>query len=101
MNSVYPVDATKNDVVARIHAYTIGGSTVSNINVTVATDTSGTLQKSLISVDKNGTENQSVIEDIAVANATSGTLNVSPTRYTMVFTVVGGVWTWTSTSDYS
>ena len=101
LNSVYPVDATKNDVVARIHAYTIGGSTVSNINVTVATDTSGTLQKSLISVDKNGTENQSVIEDIAVANATSGTLNVSPTRYTMVFTVVGGVWTWTSTSDYS
>lgn len=101
LNDIFPVDATKNDLVARIHAYTIGGSSVTGINVTVATDGSGTLQKTNITVDKNGTENQNVIQDIAAANATSGTLTVSPQRYTMIFTVVSGSWTWTSTTDYS
>ena len=93
--------ATKLDgTIANIHCTSYANSAVTGINITVSTDNTGVLQKSAIAVDAAGTQNESVIQDIAAANTASGIVNLSPNRYTMIFTVSGSVWTHTSTASY-
>jgi hypothetical protein len=66
----------------------------------VTTDNTGVLQKSVLAVDSNGTQNESVIQDIAAANTASGTVSLSPARYTMTFTVTSSVWAHNTTASY-
>lgn len=102
LDDIYPVIEANNGKVARIHCTSYAASTVSGIDISVGVspDATKVLQKSSIDVDKAGTENATVIQDIAATNQASGTVTLIPTRYNMIFTVAGGVWTHTSTSNY-
>ena len=100
LNSISPATSVREGTIAKIHCTSYAGATVTGINVTVTTNSTGVLQKSVIAVDSAGTQNESVIQDIAAANPASGTVVLTPTRYTMTFTVTGSVWTFTSTNVY-
>ena len=101
LNDISPVTSANNGSIARVHCVSYGNSVITGIPVTVATDGTGTLQKSFIAVDSAGTENESVIQDIAAANTTSGTFTPSPSRYTMVYVVDSGSWLHQSTDNYT
>jgi hypothetical protein len=100
LQSISPASSAREGTIAKIHCTSYAGATVSGINVTVTTNSSGVLQKSTIAVDSAGTQNESVIQDIAAANPASGTVILTPTRYTMTFTVTGATWAFTSTTNY-
>ena len=100
LESISSASSAREGTVAKIHCTSYAGATVTGINVTVTTNGTGVLQKSTIAVDSAGTQNESVIQDIAAANPASGTVVLSPTRYTMTFTVTGATWLCTSTSVY-
>jgi len=100
LQSISPASSVRENAVARIHCTSYAGATVTGIGISVTTDATGTLQKSSIAVDAAGTQNETVIQDIAAANTASGNVTLTPTRYTMVFTVTGATWTFTSTSNY-
>jgi hypothetical protein len=100
LESISPASSAREGTVAKIHCTSYAGATVTGINVTVTEDSTGVLQKSKLAVDSAGTQNESVIQDIAAANPASGTVILTPTRYTMTFTVTGSVWTFTSTVGY-
>lgn len=102
LQSIYPASSTSNGKVAKIHCTSYANSVVSGIQVTVGTspDATKVLQKSSIAVDAAGTQNQTVIQDLAATNTASGTVALSPDRYTMTFTITGGVWTHNSTVAY-
>ena len=102
IESVYPASAAANGKVAKIHCTSYASSTISGIQITVSTspNATGVLQKSTISVDSAGTQNESVIQDIAFINPATGTVALDPSRYTMTFTITAGVWTWNSTIAY-
>ena len=100
LESISPANSTRENAIARIHCTSYAGATVTGIGISVTTDATGTLQKSSIAVDAAGTQNETVIQDIAAANTASGNITLTPSRYTMVFTVTGATWTFTSTSNY-
>ena len=102
LQSIYPATGSGNGKVAKIHCTSYASSTVSGINITIGAspDATKVLQKSSIAVDAAGTQNQTVIQDIAATNTASGTVALSPDRYTMTFTITGGVWTHNSTVAY-
>jgi len=102
VESVYPASTLANGKIARVHCTSYATSTISGININVSTspNATGVLQKSTISVDSAGTQNESVIQDIAFINPASGTVALNPTRYTMTFTITAGSWAWNSTVAY-
>ena len=100
LESISPASAAREGSVAKIHCTSYASATVTGINVTVTTDNTGVLQKSVLAVDSNGTQNESVIQDIAAANTASGTVSLSPARYTMTFTVTSSVWAHNTTASY-
>ena len=84
-----------NGAKAVIHAVDYRSASGSGIDITAA------MSKSTVSVDKNNVVNaQSVVQDVTFTTA-SGNATLTPNRYTMVFTVSGGVWTHTSTTTYT
>ena len=100
LESISPANSAREGTVATIHCTSYAGATVTDINITVTTNGTGVLQKSTIAVDSAGTQNESVIQDITAANPASGTVVLTPSRYTMIFTVTGATWTFTSTGVY-
>lgn len=84
LNDLYPVNYSGKT--CRIHATSYTGATVSGINVTVtqSPNTTGVLTKSLIAVDSNGTQNESVVQDIVASNTASGSVILTPARYLIV-----------------
>jgi hypothetical protein len=100
LESISPASSAREGAVAKIHCTSYAGATVTGINVTVTTNGTGVLQKSTIAVDSAGTQNESVIQDIVAANPASGSVVLTPARYTMEFTVTGSVWTFVSTNSY-
>ena len=50
-------------------------------------------------MDKNGTENQSVVQDVVFAGA-SGNVSLSATRSLMRFQSNGSAWEWQATTAY-
>jgi len=100
LESISPANSAREGTVATIHCTSYAGATVTGINITVTTNGTGVLQKSTIAVDSAGTQNESVIQDITAANPASGTVVLTPSRYTMIFTVTGATWTFTSTGVY-
>lgn len=93
LDTIAPVTTANNGLITRILCIDYGGASVSGISVTVGTSGSEVLQKSYIAVDSNGTQNESVVQDIVSANSASGSIALSPVRYFMTFVVSGGVWT--------
>ena len=84
-----------NGAKAVIHAVDYSSASVSGIDITAA------MSKSTVSVDKNNVVNaQSVVQDVTFSTA-SGNATLTPSRYTMVFSVSGGAWTHDSTTTYT
>ena len=103
LNDIYPVTSANNGKIARLHCTSYAASVISGIVVSVGTspDATKVLQKSSIAVDAGGTQNQTVIQDIAATNTASGTVDLNPDRYTMIFTATAGVWSHTSTVAFT
>lgn len=96
INDMYPATVDNTGKVARIHATSYAGATVSGINVTVRDDSepdSGeVLTLSKVFVDKITAESQSVVRDVAVSNTASGTAVLTPARQLLVFASNGTGW---------
>jgi len=71
---------------ARVHCTTLGGASVTGIDITAVTT------KSFIAVDAAGVQNESVLQDVGFGSAT-GTVTVSVTRSLKQFVTSGGSWT--------
>ena len=76
---------------AFIHCSQNAASTAENIDVDAVKNIS------YVAVDSNGTQNESVVQDIAFLPA-SGTVSVTVTRSLRYFKVVSGSWQWQSTT---
>ena len=100
LESISPASSLREGTIARIHCTSYAGTTVNGINVTVTTDTSGVLRKTLGAADSAGTQNLPVITDIVAANPATGSVVLNPSRYTMLFTVTSSAWAHTSTNVY-
>lgn len=96
LNDLFPATADNIGKIARIHAVNYSAATVTGIQVTVRDDTEidagETLTVSRIDVDSNGTQNESVVQDIVGTNPTSGTVNLIPSRQLMVYESNGASW---------
>lgn len=75
---------------AFIHCTTAAASTAENIDVDAVKNIS------YVAVDSNGTQNESVVQDIAFLPA-SGTVTVAITRTLRTFRIVAGDWAWQNT----
>ena len=102
LESISPATSVREGTTAKIHCTSYAGATVTGINVSVSTspNTSGVLTKSTIAVDSAGTQNESVIQDVVASNTATGSVVLTPSRYTMTFTVTGSTWTHNSTNVY-
>lgn len=85
IEDIYPAGNKKVGTFAYITTSTMAGISVTGINIGAVTT------KSFISVDSNGVQNESVLQDIAFTNAT-GTSTPSITRGLKRFIVVGTTW---------
>jgi hypothetical protein len=102
LNDLFPSTVDNNGKIARIHTTSYTGSTVSGIvvSITETPDTSGVLSLSRVAVDSNGTQNESVIQDIVSSNTASGIAVLTPVRSLMVFQSTGLGWSHVSTTAY-
>ena len=86
LNDLVPAGSVANGTTARIHCTTLGGASVTGIDVAaVAT-------KSFIAVDAAGVQNESVLQDIGFTAAT-GTVTVSVSRSLKEYITSSGSWT--------
>ena len=85
IEDIYPAGNKKVGTFAYITTSTMAGISVTGINIGAVTT------KSFISVDSNGVQNESVLQDIAFTNAT-GTSTPNITRGLKRFIVVGTTW---------
>jgi hypothetical protein len=102
LNDLFPSTVNNSGKLARIHTTSYTGSTVSGIvvSITETPDTSGVLSLSRVAVDSNGTQNESVIQDIVSSNTASGVAVLTPVRSLMVFESTGLGWSHVSTTAY-
>jgi hypothetical protein len=102
LNDLFPAAITNVGKLARIHTVSYSGTTVSGINVTITEtpDVSGVLTLSRVAVDSNGTQNETVIQDIVSSNTASGIAVLTPIRGLMVFESSGSGWNHVSTTAY-
>lgn len=90
--------------IAKIHTVSYAGVSVTGIIVDIADNINNTgevLSVTKVSVDKNGTENQSVVRDIAFTNPAAGIVDLIPTRGTITYTSNGTVWSLASNEVYA
>ena len=86
LNDLVPGASVANGTTARIHCTTLGGASVTGIDVAaVAT-------KAFIAVDAAGVQNESVLQDIGFTAAT-GSVTVSVTRSLKEYITSSGSWT--------
>ena len=85
IEDIYPAGNKKVGTFAYITTSTMAGISVTGINIGAVTT------KSFISVDSNGVQNESVLQDIAFTNAT-GMSTPNITRGLKRFIVVGTTW---------
>lgn len=102
LSDMYPPAAENNGKEARIHAISYASATVSGIAITVTQDpdTSGVLTQSKLAVDSNGTQNESVVQDISNSNTATGSVSLTPVRSLMIFESDGIAWSFVSSSTY-
>lgn len=86
LNDLVPAGTVANGTTARIHCTTLGGASVTGIDIAAVAS------KSFIAVDAAGVQNESVLQDIGFTNAT-GTVTVSVTRALKEYVTSGGNWT--------
>ena len=86
LNDLVPSNTVANGTTARIHCTTLGGASVTGIDITAVTT------KSFIAVDAAGVQNESVLQDIGFGSAT-GTVTVAVSRALKEYVTSGGNWT--------
>ena len=86
LNDLVPAGTVANGTTARIHCTTLGGASVTGIDITAVTT------KSFIAVDAAGVQNESVLQDIGFGSAT-GSVTVSVSRSLKEYITAGGNWT--------
>ena len=95
LNDLYPAVTLNSNKIARIHTTSYAGATVQGVDVESAKN------NSYIAVDSNGTQNESVVQDISFdAGGASGSVILTPARGLMTYTSNGTAWTYQSTSVY-
>lgn len=96
VNDLYPASAKEEGTYARVHTTTSANVIVGGIEVTVRDstepDNGEVLELTKELVDKNGTENQAVVRDVAFRNTASGTATATVVRGLKQFVVTGGAW---------
>ena len=96
LNDLYPAATLNINKVARIHTTSYDGATVEGVDVESAKNVS------YISVDSNGTQNESVVQDIVFdAEGASGSVILTPLRTMMTYKSNGTAWIYQSTTVYS
>ena len=85
-----------NGTQAKIHATTLSASTDAITFQATDSGGSGYINKTFVSVDKNGVENQSVVQDFSIGNA-STTVTFTVSRQILTYEVSAGSWTYVST----
>jgi len=92
---MYPVSSINANKLAKIHATSYAGATVDGVNVEAIKNVS------YIAVDSNGTQNESVVQDVVFApEGASGLVVLTPTRSLMVYKAVGNAWAHQTTTAY-
>ena len=95
LNDLYPAISLNTNKIARIHTTSYAGATVEGVNVESAKSVS------YIAVDSNGTQNESVVQDIVfAAEGASGSVILTPSRSMMTYKSNGSTWTYQSTVAY-
>jgi hypothetical protein len=95
LNDLYPAVTLNSNKIARIHTTSYAGATVQGVDVESAKNVS------YISVDSNGTQNESVVQDIVFdAGGASGTVILSPSRTLMTYKSTGTAWAYQATTAY-
>ena len=95
LNDMYPVVTLNTNKIVRIHTTSYTGATVQGVDVESAKSISN------IAVDSNGTQNESVVQDIVFdAGGASGTVILSPSRTLMTYTSTGSAWAYQATTAY-
>ena len=93
LNDLYPAATLNNNKIARIHTTSYAGATVQGVDV------EGAKNVSYISVDSNGTQNESVVQDVVFVGA-SGNVILTPVRELMTYKSNGSAWIYQSTVAY-
>jgi len=95
LNDMYPSATLNTNKLARIHTTSYAGATVEGVDVESAKVVS------YIAVDANGTENESVVQDIVfAAEGASGNVILTPARTLMTYKSSGTGWAHQSTTAY-
>ena len=95
LNDMYPAATLNTNKVARIHTTSYAGATVEGVDVESAKNVS------YIAVDSNGTQNESVVQDVSFdASGASGIVVLTPSRTLMAYKSNGTTWIYQSTTAY-
>lgn len=95
LNDMYPAISLNTNKIARIHTTSYAGATVQGVNVEAAKNVS------YIAVDSNGTQNESVVQDIVFdAEGASGLVILTPIRTLMTYKSNGSSWAHQTTVAY-
>jgi hypothetical protein len=95
LNDLYPATALTTNKIGRLHTTSYAGATVEGVDVESAKNVS------YIAVDSNGTQNESVVQDIVFnAEGASGLVVLTPARALMIYKSNGSVWAHQSTTAY-
>jgi hypothetical protein len=95
LEDLYPPATLNNNKIARIHSTSYAGATVEGVDV------EGAKNVSYIAVDSNGTQNESVVQDVVFsASGASGNVILTPARALMTYKSNGTAWVHQSTVAY-
>jgi hypothetical protein len=95
LNDLYPAVTLNTNKIARIHTTSYAGATVEGVDVDAAKNVS------YISVDSNGTQNESVVQDVVfAAEGASGIVILTPSRTLMTYKSNGTGWAYQTTVAY-
>jgi hypothetical protein len=95
LDDLYPATTLNTNKIARIHTTSYAGATVEGVDVESAKNTS------YIAVDSNGTQNESVVQDVVfAAEGASGLVVLTPARALMTYKSSGTGWNFQTTTEY-
>ena len=95
LDDLYPAATLNTNKIARIHTTSYAGATVEGVDVESAKNVC------YISVDSNGTQNESVVQDVVFdAGGASGSVILTPARQMMTYKSNGTSWIYQTTLAY-
>ena len=95
LDDLYPAVTLNTNKIARIHTTSYAGATVEGVDVEAAKNVT------YIAVDSNGTQNESVVQDVVFdAGGASGNVILTPSRTLMTYKSSGTGWVYQSTTVY-